>query len=144
MRFWDSSAIVPLLVEEVASGPMRAEFAADPEIVAWWSTPVECVSALARLEREGALSPPETAEALARLDAVAAAWQEIQPVERVRTTAHRLLRVHLLRPADALQLAAAVAASEGDPATMPFVTLDERQALAAEREGFAIVRPADG
>jgi predicted nucleic acid-binding protein len=142
MRFWDSSAIVPLLVEERASRLARVELDRDPVIIAWWGTPVECVSALTRLEREGALASTGVAEALTRLDSVAAAWQEVQPVERVRSTSIRLLRVHSLRAADALQLAAALAATESDPASLPFVTLDDRQALAAEREGFAVVRPA--
>jgi predicted nucleic acid-binding protein len=59
----------------------------------------------------------------------------------VRQTAIRLLRVHPLRTADALQLAAAIAAAEDHPATLPFVTLDERLAQAAEREGFPVARP---
>jgi hypothetical protein len=46
-----------------------------------------------------------------------------------------------MRAGDALQLAAAIAASEGHPATLAMVTLDERLALAAEREGFPVVRP---
>ncbi len=53
----------------------------------------------------------------------------------------RLLRTHSLRAADALQLAAARAASEERPDTLPFVTLDERLALAAQREGFAVIQP---
>jgi hypothetical protein len=48
----------------------------------------------------------------------------------------RLLRVHPLRAADSLQLAAAVVASEGDPGELPFVCLDEKLAQAASREGF--------
>jgi predicted nucleic acid-binding protein len=56
--------------------------------------------------------------------------------------ATRLLRVHPLRAADALQLAAAIIAAEDDPRSLPFVTLDDRLALAAEREGFPVVDPA--
>jgi len=58
----------------------------------------------------------------------------------VRTTAIRLLRVHPLRTADALQLGAAIVAAEDHPATLPLLTLDDRLAQAAEREGFAVVR----
>jgi hypothetical protein len=50
-----------------------------------------------------------------------------------------LLRIHPLRSADALQLAAALEASENEPRTLPFVTLDERLARSAVREGFPIV-----
>ncbi|MEO8511716.1 MAG: hypothetical protein ABI534_10825 [Chloroflexota bacterium] len=78
---------------------------------------------------------------MSRLDAVAAAWREILPIPNVRRNAIRLLRVHSLSAADALQLAAAMIAAEEHPATLPFVTLDSRLALAAEREGFHIVRP---
>jgi predicted nucleic acid-binding protein len=65
----------------------------------------------------------------------------VQPVTAVRQTAIRLLRVHPLRTADALQLGAAIVAAEDHPATLPLGTLDERLAQAAEREGFAVVRP---
>jgi predicted nucleic acid-binding protein len=67
----------------------------------------------------------------------------VQPVTAVRTTAIRLLRVHPLRAADALQLAAAIVAAEDHPATLQLVTLDERLAQAAEREGFEVVRPVE-
>jgi hypothetical protein len=50
-----------------------------------------------------------------------------------------LLRVHDLRAADALQLAAAIAAAEGQPASLELVCLDDRLIRAAEREGFPIV-----
>lgn len=144
MRFWDSSALVPLLVQEASSGDMLALYEDDPEILVWWSTSVECVSALTRLEREDSLASDGVAAALERLDAIAAAWREVLPVAAARRTAIRLLRVHALRAADALQLAAAVIASESHPATLPLVTLDDRLAAAAEREGFRVVTPADG
>ena len=141
MRFWDSSAIVPLLVAESSSVAVMREFELDPEIVAWWATGVECVSALARLEREGGLPAASITEGLGRLGALARAWREVLAVSAVRETALRLLRVHPLRTADALQLGAAIVAVEGHPASLPLVTLDERLAQAAEREGFVVVRP---
>jgi predicted nucleic acid-binding protein len=141
MRFWDSSAIAPLLVEESTSGAALREYELDPEVVAWWATEAECVSALARLERDGDLTAASMGEALRRLSALTKAWREVQPVTAVRTTAIRLLRVHPLRTADALQLGAAIAAAEDHPAVLPLVTLDDRLAQAAEREGFVVVRP---
>jgi predicted nucleic acid-binding protein len=141
VRFWDSSAIVPLLVVEPSSAAVMREYEADPEVVAWWATEVECVSALARLEREGSLAAPSMVQALRRLDGLARAWREVQPVTAVRQTAIRLLRVHPLRTADAFQLGAAIVAAEDHPASLQLITLDERLAQAAEREGFAVVRP---
>jgi uncharacterized protein len=142
VRFWDSSAIVPLLVEEASSPAVLAAYIRDPEVVVWWATEVECVSALARLEQEGRLTTPALSEALERLDELARAWHEVQPGERSRQVAIRLLRVHGLRAADAFQLAAAIVAAEDQPGSLPVVTLDGRLAGAAEREGFRVVDPA--
>ncbi len=143
MRFWDSSAIAPLLVGERSSPAIRRLFEDDPEIMAWWATDIECVSALSRLEREGRLSPAGLTVAIGRLDELAAAWHEVQPVPAVRRIAVRLLRSHPLRAADSLQLAAAVVASELDPSTLAFVTLDRRLAEVAEREGFSVTVPPE-
>lgn len=142
MKFWDSSAIVPLLVTEESSEAVRAAIVADALVIAWWGTPVECISAIARREREADITAAGASLALARLDAIRAAWAEVQPTSRVRATAVRLLRTHPLRGADALQLAAAIAAAEDHPQTLPFVTLDAHLAEAAEREGFPVLRPA--
>ena len=65
--------------------------------------------------------------------------QEVQPSESLREDALRFLRAHELRAADAIQLAAGVAAAEGRPTTLAFVSLDDRLAEAAEREGFPVV-----
>jgi predicted nucleic acid-binding protein len=141
MRFWDTSAIVPLLDDEPSSGDVAQAFERDPHLVVWWATEVECVSALTRRERDGALDAQSVVRALDRLDTLSLEWTQVEPVQRVRQVAFRLLRVHPLRAADALQLAAAIVASEDQPATLPFVTLDDRLAQAAEREGFLVIRP---
>jgi predicted nucleic acid-binding protein len=144
MRFWDSSAIVPLLIEEDSTSETTVEYVRDPEIVVWWATEVECASALARLDREARLDRQEVTAGFDRLDGLARAWQEIQPVARIRPTANRLLRVHALRAADAFQLAAAITAAEDRPSSLRVVTLDVRLAQAAEREGFRVVVPNVG
>ncbi len=141
MKFWDSSALVPLVVAERSSDAAQQVFERDPELVVWWSTEIECVSALARRERDGGPIGATVTEALARLAALSIGWREVQPAGHLRQIATRLLRVHPLRAADALQLAAAIVASEDQPASLQFVTLDDRLALAAEREGFTVVRP---
>ena len=139
MKFWDASAIVPLLVAERSTRRLQALAAEDGDLFVWWGSPVECVSALARHERDGALPAREMAEALERLRLLAAGWHEIDPSDSVRETAERFLRVHPLRAADALQLAAAFLASERRPPSLAIVTLDDRLAVAAGKEGFEIV-----
>ncbi len=140
MRFWDASAIVPLLVSEPMTPSLMTLLAEDDRMLVWWGTPVECTSALARREREGALSRAACAKALTRLRTLGDEWQEILPGDPVRIAAQRLLRLHPLRAADALQLGAALVACEHDPASLPFVCLDDRLSEAAEREGFEIAR----
>ena len=139
MRFWDASAIVPLLVSEDASARVEDIAAQDPAVTIWWGTPVECVSAFARLRREGALGASEMADALAGLRRRMAGWTEVVPTADVREQAIRLVRVHELRSADAIQLAAAIVAADFQPASLPFVTLDTRQGEAAEKEGLEVI-----
>ena len=138
MRFWDASGIVPLLVEERGRDALFEILEKDSSILAWWGTPIECVSAIARRERDGSLAAKDAAQALARLRMLAESWSEIIASEQVRTVAQRLLRVHPLRAADSLQLAAAIVAADAAPRSLPFVCLDERLAEAAEREGFTV------
>ena len=141
MRFWDASALVPMLYQEATTAAMQGEYRRDPEMIVWWATDVECVSAISREERSRSLDAAIITEALVRLDGLAAAWQEVAPVAPIRRVAVRLLRVHRLRATDGLQLAAAITASENDPSSLPFVTLDERLAQAATREAFTVIRP---
>lgn len=138
MRFWDSSALVSLCVDEPATDAALALVEGDPQVAVWWTTSVECASALARLEREGALAPDDATAAFARLDQLAASWFEIEPHDEIREVARRLLRVHPLRAADALQLAAAYLVSERRPPTLEVVTLDDRVRQAGLKEGFVL------
>jgi uncharacterized protein len=141
MKFWDASAVVPLLVGEATTSAVQALAVKDSSMLVWWGTEVECASALARLERDGALDVAEVSEAFARLAQLADAWHVIDPSDTMREAAVRFLRVHALRAADALQLAAAFIAAERRPPTLAIVTLDERLAAAATKEGFVVTMP---
>lgn len=138
MRFWDRSALVPLLVEEPATARREAQLRDDPVMLVWWAAPVECVSALQRLVREGRLAPAGAREAEARLRQLESHWVEVEPALAVRQQAERLLRLHPLRAADALQLAAALVASSHEPMALPFLTADTPLREAALKEGFAV------
>jgi predicted nucleic acid-binding protein len=113
--------------------------AEDTDIVVWFLTPVEVISALTLRLREKSIKPIEFSRAKEQLAALERAWSEVISVERVRERARRLLEIHPLRAADSLQLGAALLTSEETPQGFPFVTLDRRLADAAEKEGFHVV-----
>lgn len=144
MKFWDASAIIPLLSNGRHTRFLQSLAARDPGLFVWWTSQTECISALARLQREGALTQDEVGVGLKRLRQLAAGWHEIDPSDEVRETAARFLRVHPLRAANALQLAAAFVAASGRPSSLDFVALDERLATAAQKEGFVLIEVAGG
>lgn len=139
MRFWDSSAILPLVAVEPESAVLKRAYGEDREVATWWATPLECTSALERRRREGVLSAETYQAARSRLRDWHQEWIEMQPSDEIREVAERLLRTHPLRAADALQLAAAITAANMRPTSLEFVTLDQRLADAARREGFGVV-----
>jgi predicted nucleic acid-binding protein len=142
MKFWDASAIVPSVVAEPRTKAVQGVAAKDPAMLVWWAAEVECASAIARLERDGALDESAVTQALDRLKQLAAGWHEVDPSDVIRETAVRFLRVHPLRAADALQLAAAFIAAERRPSSLELVTLDDRLAVAARKEGFVVEVPS--
>jgi predicted nucleic acid-binding protein len=94
----------------------------------------------ARIAREASVALPWS-KAFDASTHLSLAWREVLPVAKVRQIAPRLFRVHPLRAGDALQPGAAIVGAEDQPASLPFVTLDDRLAQAAERECFTVVRP---
>jgi predicted nucleic acid-binding protein len=139
MKFWDSSAIIPLCLQEPASEQVRGVLKADEDIMVWWSTRIECLSALERRRREGALHADAQLKARAVLTALAAGWSEVLPTELVRQRAERLLSIHPLRAADALQLAAALIWAEEAPQGLEVVCLDQNLREGAFKEGFTVL-----
>jgi hypothetical protein len=140
VSFWDASALVPLVVDEQRTALAKAWQEQDRDMVVWTLTAVEITSALWRLVREGALDDADAREAERIAGDLCERAVMVTDVERVKALAVRLLRVHRLRAADALQLAAALAWADGSPQSRTLLTLDDRLATAAEREGFAVSR----
>jgi predicted nucleic acid-binding protein len=138
--FWDSSAIVPILLVTAESRELVALLGSDPRAAIWWSTPVECESALFRRDRERRLPREALEAALGRLEALISDVYVVAPTLALREHAGRLLRRHLLRAGDALQLSAALAWTENASRGEKFVCLDTRLRDAASREGF-VIRP---
>ena len=138
MKYWDASGIVPLLVRQARTLDMQRILQEDPAVVTWWGTPLECLSALMRLVREGRLVADDLSAAERRLQELRNGWDEILPSEACRRMAERMLRVHALRAADALQLAAALVVSDNDPTRLEVVCLDKRMHEAGRKEGFIL------
>jgi predicted nucleic acid-binding protein len=136
--FWDSSAVLPLLVWEPETKKRESQLRAHPVMAAWWGTRIECHSAIRRKEREGGLSGDSARKGLARLEHLASTWFEVNPSEALRLRSERLLKAHPLRAADALQLGAALLAFNEKTAGEVLYTSDERLAGASEREGFRV------
>ena len=108
MKFWDSSAVLPLIVEEASSDAMRKLFTKEDHLILWWGTEIECVAALARKEREGRLTSVQISCARRELKEIFYDAIEIHPSQKIKSVAERLLRTHPLHSADSLQLAAAL------------------------------------
>jgi predicted nucleic acid-binding protein len=139
--FWDASALVPIMLDEPTSAPLVEMFDADAQPAIWWATPVESYSAIARGVRDGRITKGEATNATERLRAVRRELREVPPNDGLRARAMRLLSVHRLRAADALQLAAALVWSEEEPVGEHFVSLGTHLRDAARREGFTLLPP---
>jgi uncharacterized protein len=143
LRFWDSSALIPLLLQEPTSARLQDLLRRDPALAVWWGTPVECASALARRQRDGTVGRSGLRQAQAALDSLRARATEVEPTEELRSRALRLLAIHQLRAGDALQLAAALIWSQERVRGVGFVSMDDRLRGAAAREGFQVVPYAE-
>lgn len=139
MRYWDASALVPLIVAESDSERVRGWLAEDDHVVTWVWTRTEITSAIERRTREGSLSRPQRREVLDRLGALADGWDEVTDVLAVRSRADALLARHALRAADAGQLGAALLVQEQLAGVLTFVCRDQRLLTAADVEGLRLL-----
>ena len=140
MRYWDASALVPLVVAEPHSGMVRTWLSEDDGIVTWAWTRTEIASAIERRARDGSLSRPQRREVLRRFDAFAGSWDEVTDALAVRSRANALLARHPLRAADAGQLGAALLIQEQLAGALTFVCLDHRLSSAAELESLRVIQ----
>ena len=139
MRYWDASALVPLVVAEPETERVRSWLAEDEHVATWAWTLTEIASAVERRAREGSLSRPQRRGALDRIELLAQRWDEVTDVLAVRSRANALLARHPLRATDAGQLGAALLIQEQLAGPLVFVCLDQRLSLAAERESLRVI-----
>ena len=138
MKYWDSSAVLPLLLDEKQTPATRRVYEEDPAQTVWCLTDVEIGAALSRRVREG-LTEDRVERVRDDWGVLARRWRPIASLDAVSSRALRLVRTHPLRAADALQLAAALVACGERPEALPFVCLDDRLRDAARREGFTVL-----
>jgi hypothetical protein len=127
LRFWDGSALLALAVREPASERIEPLLQRDP-------------LAAQRGERISAAGL-QTARSV--LDHLRARAFEVQPTEEVRARALRILSVHPLGAAAALELAAALVWCRERTQGVGFVSLQAPLRLAAALEGFRVLPYAD-
>ena len=139
MNFWDSSCVLPLITCEESSDEALSALKADSVMILWWATPIECVSALSRKEREGVITERDVNESIKKLKIIEANNILVEPSSHLRRLSERLLRLHDLRAADALQLAAANIIIEQGMQTVKFISNDKRLLVAASKEGFDVL-----
>jgi len=141
VRFWDTSALLPLFVEEPATESCAALLSADSSVIVWEGTSVELLSALSRYRRHSSgfddLWPSVRHEILQRWGS----WSRVADLAKASLRAQRLVNVHPLKAGDAFQLAAALVACEDQPQRLHFVTRDGTLATAARLEGFMTEMP---
>jgi len=133
--FWDTSALVPLCVDQQATAAVWA-LSARYSVVVWWATPVEMRSAFIRLVRTGQLTPKGHVEAQVVLDELRRDWLEVEPSEQLRERAESIIERFPLKAADAFQLAAAWTWCLGRPRSRPFLSGDAQLLDAARQLGF--------
>jgi uncharacterized protein len=138
MRFWDSSAIIPLIVQEEQSKYCIHAYRADSDMLVWTMSKIEVLSALCRRVREGALGPTSFDAASLRMNSLFERVYEVDAIQQVKERAMRLLRVHPLKAADALQLAAVMVGTEENVRRLPFMCFDDRLTAAARLEGYEV------
>ncbi|MFQ5690777.1 MAG: type II toxin-antitoxin system VapC family toxin [Gemmatimonadota bacterium] len=137
MRFWDSSALLPLCLSQPETPRAEAWLRDDAEMVVWWGSVIECASAFARLRRQRLLGVDGEETACDILAELAGSWYEVQPTMSIQRRVLRFMRVHSLSASDASQLAAAVEWAGGAEAAR-LATFDPRLQAVARLEGFAV------
>jgi predicted nucleic acid-binding protein len=141
VRFWDTSALLPLFIAERESRSAVRRLREDPEVVVWTLARLELLAALARRGRDEPSASRQLRLVRRHFLDAWERWSEVTAADIVRRHAERIVGNHSLRAPDALHIGAALVAAEHEPSSLEFVTFDRRQAAAAEREGFRVLGP---
>ena len=139
IAYFDTSAIVPLLVREPTSDHCARLWDDATRIVCARLIYPEACAALARAVRMRRLTSTQMVAATAELDELVAQIDFIELSENLARTAGRLAQQHGLRGYDAVHLAAGVTIADHD---VVLVTCDADLAAAARSTGLATAVPS--
>ena len=132
----DTSALVPLLVDEPTSGECGELWDGADGVTCTRLAYIEAVAALAQAERRGRISALQVRDGRSVLEDLWSVVDVIELDEALMTEAARLAVAHGLRGYDAARCAAAVTANDAD---LVAVSGDTRLLAAWEAEGVAVV-----
>jgi uncharacterized protein len=134
VRFWDTSALIPILLDEDRSTIALSFMRTDSNVVVSFLTLVEIDSTLARRQA----SAQQRRDALELYASLRSIWTVIDDYKAIVHEARRVAQTHALRSGDAVQLASAVIGCR-PKGLIPFVCFDDELNAAAFAEGFPLL-----
>ena len=135
IAYFDTSAIVPLLVDEATTEPCQRLWTESTRVVSVRLIYPEARAALARAGRMGRLTRSQLNAAVLELDSLIDEVDVIELSPDIAVSAGELAQQHGLRGYDAVHLAAALAVADDD---LVLVTGDVELAAAAQAAGIAV------
>lgn len=114
LYYFDTSAIVPLLLTEPTSGRCRAVWNRADLVASSSLSLVEARASLARATKAGRIAPTAHRSAVVNLEALWADIAAIPPTPEVLRTAAALATSHAMRGYDAVQCSSALALASDD------------------------------
>ncbi len=137
IAYFDTSSIVPLLVEEPATDRCQEHWEAADRVVTVRLARVEAHAALAQAERSSRISSPQLRSAVTGLDDLLGQVDHVEVDDELVRTAAALAEAAGLRASDAVHLAAALHVADRE---LVVVAGDRALLAAATTAGLTIAQ----
>jgi predicted nucleic acid-binding protein len=138
MLFWDSSALLAIILHESSAALLRPFLDEDPEVASSFITPLEIVSTIWRRQHADLFSLAQVQDVDQLYSVITKNWITLGDTRTI-DVALRLVARQPLRTGDAIQLASALEVADREGVMLPFVTLDEELGAAARAEGLRVL-----
>jgi len=136
--YLDTSAVVKLYVEELASARVREAVEEAQTVATSLIAYVEALAAFAQARREVRLSPPAYRRVVRDFDRDWESYLALEVTESLVRRAAMLADRRSLRGYGAMHLASALILGERADAAVAFFAFDERLSTSARREGLIL------